>query len=138
MLFVTFCFLFVCDSNILELLNGFAPYLHGRRVWSLAQPGLNVKVKSQRSRSPWTKTLYALSSPPAAMEWNALAANNIMQQQTGPFRRCQGSFRRPVCSLFGKTSLAVVCLLLLLSPPLLVLVLFQHCLLAEFVSFLAE
>jgi len=26
--------------------------------------------------------------PPAAMEWKALAANNVIQQQTGPFRRC--------------------------------------------------
>jgi len=26
----------------------------------------------------------------AATEWNAMAANNAMQQQTGPFRRCLG------------------------------------------------
>jgi len=26
----------------------------------------------------------ALPSPPAATEWNALAANDVIQQQTGP------------------------------------------------------
>jgi len=47
------------------------------------------KVKGQRSRSPRTKTHCALPSPTAATEWNAFAANNVMQQQTGPFRRCR-------------------------------------------------
>jgi len=36
------------------------------------------------------KARYALPSPPAATEWNAVAVNNVMQQQTGPFRRCPG------------------------------------------------
>jgi len=30
-----------------ELLKGFAPNSHGRRVWSLAWTSLNVKVKGQ-------------------------------------------------------------------------------------------
>jgi len=42
----------------------------------------NVKVKGQGHQG--------LPSPPAAMEWNVLAANNVMQQQMGPFRCCQG------------------------------------------------
>jgi len=28
--------------------------------------------------------------PLAATEWNALAADSVIQQQTGPFRRCRG------------------------------------------------
>jgi len=35
-----------------ELLNGFVPNSHGRRVWSLAWTSLKVKVKGQKSRSP--------------------------------------------------------------------------------------
>jgi len=43
------------------------------------------------------------------MEWNALAAHNVMQQQTGPFCCC----RRVILAacvqfMFGKTSLALV------------------------------
>jgi len=34
------------------------------------------------------KMCCALPSHPAAMEWNALAANIVMQQQTGPFHCC--------------------------------------------------
>jgi len=41
----------------------------------------------------------ALSSPRAAMEWNTLVANNIMQQQMGPFCRCWGWFRQLACGL---------------------------------------
>jgi len=37
------------------------------------------------------KTRCALQSPPAATEWNVLAAN-IMQRQAAPFRRCRGDF----------------------------------------------
>jgi len=48
---------------------------------------LNVKAKGQRSRPPGTKTHYALQSHPAATEWKALAANNVMQQQAEPFPR---------------------------------------------------
>jgi len=32
-------------------------------VWSFARTSLNVKVKSQRSRSAWTKTRCALTAP---------------------------------------------------------------------------
>jgi len=72
----------------LELLNGFAPNSHGRRVWSLAWMSLKVKVKGHGQQGQ--KTPGVLPSPLAAMEWNALAADNVMQQQTGPFHRCRG------------------------------------------------
>jgi len=50
-------FLFVYEIPR-ELLNGFAPYSHGRRVWSLARKTLKVKVRGQRSRSPGTKMAF--------------------------------------------------------------------------------
>ena len=37
-------FLFVYEM-LPELLNGFAPYSQGGRVWSLARTSLNVEVK---------------------------------------------------------------------------------------------
>jgi len=55
----------------------------------------------------------ALCTPitPAAMKWKALAANNVTQLQTGPFRRCQGEGDfGGLQSMFGKTSLALVSL----------------------------
>jgi len=39
-------------------LNGFEPNSHGRRVWSLTQTRLKVKVKAQMSRSLETKTTF--------------------------------------------------------------------------------
>ena len=98
------------DEGISGRLNGSAPNSHGRRVWFLARTSLNVK--GQRSRSPGTKTCCALPSPPAATEWNALAANNVTQHQTGPFRRCGGGVISAACVrfVFGKTSLALVSL----------------------------
>jgi len=55
-----------------EALNGFVPNSQGRCVWSRARTSLNVKVKGQGDE-----------------EWKALAANDIKQQQTAPFRRCR-------------------------------------------------
>jgi len=77
-----------------EPLNRFVPNLHGRRVWSLAWTNLNVKGQGHQGQ----KTRCALLHPSAVTEWNALAANNIMQQQVGPFRQCQRNFGslRPV------------------------------------------
>jgi len=82
-------FLFVNQISW-ELLNGFALNYQGRRVWSLARISLNVKVKGQGHQRQ--KTCCAFPSPPAATEWNMLAANNVRQQQTGPFSRCRGDF----------------------------------------------
>jgi len=50
------------------------------------------KVKGQGDQRQ--KTRCALPSPPAATEWNVLAANYVMQQPTAPFRRCRKWFRR--------------------------------------------
>jgi len=48
---------------------------------------LTSKVKGQGYRGQ--KMRCALPSPPIVTEWNALAENNVMQEQTGPFRRCR-------------------------------------------------
>jgi len=47
--------------------------------------------QGERSKIKVTRDKNALctSITPAATEWNALAANNAMQQQTGRFCRCQ-------------------------------------------------
>jgi len=46
---------------------------------------------------------------PAATEWNALAANNVMQQQTEPFHHCRGGAFVGLRAVYvGKTSLALV------------------------------
>jgi len=66
----------VCEISR-EPLDGFASDSHGKRVWSLAQMSLKVKVKGQMSRSPVTKMAFV-----------------------GSF----GGLR--ACSLFCKTSLA--------------------------------
>jgi len=81
-----------------EQLDGFASHSQGRYVWSLDWTDLNVKVKGQGHQGQ--KMCCALPSPAAAYEWYALAANNVKQQQTGPFCRCWGRFQRPMCSLF--------------------------------------
>jgi len=61
-----------------------------------------------RSRSPG-KTRSALPSPPAATEWKTLAVNDVTQQRTAPFRRCQGMISAAcVRCMFRKTSLALV------------------------------
>jgi len=68
------------DNGWQEPLNGFALNSHGRRVWSFAWISLNLKIKSQRSRSPGTKTCYALTTPPRyGKEWNALVTDNVAQ-----------------------------------------------------------
>jgi len=63
-----------------ESLNGFSSNSQGRRVWSLAQTSLSVKVKDQGHRGQKTGFSEDIFID------NALHA---MQQQTGPFRRCR-------------------------------------------------
>ena len=41
-----------------ELLNGFAPNSHGRRVWSFAQTSLNVKFRGQGHQGVGQKTAF--------------------------------------------------------------------------------
>jgi len=48
---------------------------------------LNVKVKGQGHQGQ--KMCCALPSPPEVMEWNVVAANNVMQQQMGLSCRCR-------------------------------------------------
>jgi len=80
---VTFLFVFLYVNQMSsELLNRFVPNSDRRCVWSLAGMSLNVKVKGQGH--------YGQISSPVKMHCNVLAANNVMQQQTGPFCRCQG------------------------------------------------
>ena len=87
---VRFCFSAVCDFCVClfvnqisrEPLNGFAPNSHGRRVWFLARKGLNVKVKGQSRQGQ--------ISSPLKKHCNALAADNVIQQQTVPFHRFRG------------------------------------------------
>jgi len=56
---VFFCFVSEISR---ELLNGFVPDSHGRRVWSLALTNLKDKVKCQSSRSPGPKTAFSTHS----------------------------------------------------------------------------
>ena len=59
---VTFCFwhclwLLLCEISRAQL-NGFVPNAQEKRVWSLTQMSLNVKVNGQMSRLPGTKTTF--------------------------------------------------------------------------------
>jgi len=47
---------------------------------------LNVKVKSQRSRSPGTKRAVHLQHPAVWTEWNALVAENVAQAADATIR----------------------------------------------------
>jgi len=100
--------LFLCESNI----SGTAERIYDKfiRKTCLVPRSDEFEYQGQRSRSTGTKTHCALPSPPAATEWNALPGNNVMQQQTGPFRRCRGRLISAACVrfMFGKTSLALV------------------------------
>jgi len=102
-------FFFLCESNISGTAKRICAKFTGRKCFVPRSKFLNAKVKAQRSRPPGTKTRCALPSPPPRQRrngpfccmthCNALAANNVMQQQTGPFRRCWGWFRLPACGL---------------------------------------
>jgi len=84
--FITSDFLFVAQI-FREWLNRYAPNSQGRCVWSLAWTSLNIKVKRQSHQGQ--KMRCPVPLPPAVTEWNALAANDIMQMQMAPFRRCR-------------------------------------------------
>ena len=65
--------------------------------------------QGQRSRSPQTKNMLCTPITPTVTEWNALAENNVMQQQMVPFRCCQGMILvASMQFMFGKTSLVLV------------------------------
>ena len=82
------------------------PFLQGSLMWQTDQqtdrPRYSVCNNYAAYCVSWQqgqKTRCALPSPHAATEWNAFAANNVTQQQTGQFRLCWGWFRRPACGL---------------------------------------
>jgi len=66
------------------------------RIWSLDRTSLNVSVKGQKVTV--TREKNALCTPITCrsdgMERNALAANDVTQQQTEPFRLCGDDFGR--------------------------------------------
>jgi len=94
-----FVFHFVCESNISGTAERICAKFTGKTC--LVPRSDEFECQGQRSRWPRTKTHCPVPSPPplAVTESNALTANNVMQQQTGPFRRRRGWFRRPACSL---------------------------------------
>ena len=84
----------VFDNGWQEPLNGFAPNLHGRRVWSFARTTLNVKLKSQRSRPPYRDqnvlcTHNSDNTPAVWTGWNALVADNVAQAANATSRLLQ-------------------------------------------------
>ena len=107
--------LFVYESNISERLDGFAPYSRGRRVQSLTRTSLNVKVKGKGHQGQ--KRSVHSYHPPAVTEWNTLAANNTScRRKTGQFRHYQGVISVTCMQfMFGKTSLALICVCLFCS-----------------------
>jgi len=60
------------------------------------------ECQGQMSRSPGTKNALCISITPLAVyRWYALTANNVMQQQMGPFHRCLGViWTACVCFIF--------------------------------------
>ena len=92
-----------------EPLNGFAPNSHGRRVWSFPRTSWNVKVKSQGSRSPGTKTRCALTTPPPYGR-NGTASLQITsrKQQARRFDRC-GGVSSPGCVRWAWRATAGLC-----------------------------
>jgi len=78
---------------------------------SVSRSNAKVKVNGNKKRAVHSH------HPPAATEWsvvlhafcNALAANNVTLQDTGPFHHCQGLISAACLRfIFGKTSLALV------------------------------
>ena len=56
---------------------------------SLLGPVLMSRSKIKGQGHQGQKCAVHSHYPPAATEWNALAANSVIQQHTGPFRRCR-------------------------------------------------
>ena len=97
------------DNEWQEPLNGFAANSHGRCIWSFARLSLNVKVKSQKSRSPGTKNELCTHKTPAVWtEWNAVVAGNVAQAADATIR----SLRRvtsPACVRWAWRATAGLC-----------------------------
>jgi len=85
-----------------EPLNGYAPNSQEKRVWSLAQTTLNVKVKDQRSRSPGTNFLSTET------RWLQITTDSSRRDHSVAAGGDGSAQRRCVRFMFGKTSLALV------------------------------
>jgi len=100
-------FLFVCHSNISGTAERICAKFTGKTC--LVPRWDEFEGQGQRSRSPGTKRARHSRQPPAATKWNALAADDVTQQRTAPFRRCRGVISAAcVQCVFRKTSLALV------------------------------
>jgi len=103
-----FCFFLFVNQIPRKWLNGFVPNSQGRQ--DMFGPSLG-RVWMSRSKSKVKVTRdkeHAVHShhPPAATEWNTLAANNVTHEQKGPFCRCRRVISAAcVRSMFGKISL---------------------------------
>jgi len=74
------------DNEWQEPLNGFAPNSHGRRVWLFARKSLNVKVKSQRSKSKGTKNALCTHNPRGMDGMERLVADKVAQAADATIR----------------------------------------------------
>ena len=93
---VTFSFVFCLCMKYVRNRWTDLHQVHGRCVWPHA-----------RTRDK--KCSVHCHHPPAVIEWNALAAINMMQQQMGPFCRCRGMIPAAcVWFMFSKTSSILV------------------------------
>jgi len=93
------------------------PNSQGRRVWlSLGWVWMS-RSKDRDARDKKMENCWVMQPrhPPAATEWNTLAANKVMHQETGPFRCCRSMISAACLRfMFGKTSLTVVSPVLIL------------------------
>jgi len=92
-----FIFFLVCASNILGTAERICAKFTGKTCMVPRSDDLNVKVKGQGHQG---RKSAVRSITPATTEWNALVENNIMRQQTGPFRRCGGVFFGRLCAVY--------------------------------------
>jgi len=100
-------FLFVCESNM----SGTAERICAKFISKtcLVPRSEEFECQGQRSKVNVTRDKNALCTPITPRQRRNGTANNVMQQQTGPLRRCRGMISAAyVRFLFGKTSLALV------------------------------
>ena len=104
-------FLFVYEISP-EPLNGFAPYLQVRRVWSLAQTSLNAKVKKSKVKVTRDKNrCYRRISPISGTDeriWDKFTRKTCLIPRSNEFEG-QGQLRWPECGLCLENIFAVFC-----------------------------
>jgi len=77
-----------------------------RCIVQKSRPSLNVKVKGQGHPGP----RLAMPTPPGVYECYALAANSMQQQQTAPFRGCQGVAQLCHFQFYASGKISACCL----------------------------